>query len=100
MPVSMIFENMLAHDMFSTFFRGFFIASTCVVILMTMFSREVIYPKKGEFYAILLTVCVGMDLVAMSQDLVIIYLSLETMSLGSYMLAGFPPGREIGRRRR
>ncbi len=95
MPVSMIFENMLAHDMFSTFFRGFFIASTCVVILMTMFSREVIYLKKGEFYAILLTVCVGMDLVAMSQDLVIIYLSLETMSLGSYMLAGF--SRRVGK---
>lgn len=92
---AMLFEGMISHDMFSAFFRGFFIASTGVVIVMSMLSREVLYLKKGEFYSILLTICVGMCLVAASQNLVIAYLALETMSIGSYLLAGF--SRKIGK---
>lgn len=91
----MLFEGMIAHDMFATFFKGFFIASTAVVILMSMYSKEVLYMKKGEYYSILLTICIGMCLVASSQNLVIAYLALETMSIGSYILAGF--SRKIGK---
>ncbi|MBZ0258132.1 NADH-quinone oxidoreductase subunit N, partial [bacterium] len=40
-------------------------------------------------------VCLGMCLVASSRDLLMIYLSLELMSLGSYVLAGF--SRNIGK---
>ncbi|MFB3786971.1 MAG: NADH-quinone oxidoreductase subunit N [bacterium] len=94
-PPVFLFEGMLAHDMFSAFFRGFFLLATAIVILMTLFSREVIYLKKGEFYAILLPVTIGMCLVSASADLVIFYLSLELLSIGSYLLAGF--SRTVGR---
>jgi NADH-quinone oxidoreductase subunit N len=90
-----LFEGMICHDLFSVFFRGFFIISTVIVILMTMLSREVIQLKKCEFYAILLSICIGMCLVASSQDMLMIYLALELMSLGSYILVGF--SRKIGK---
>ncbi|MEW6233784.1 MAG: NADH-quinone oxidoreductase subunit N [Candidatus Omnitrophota bacterium] len=86
---SPLFMGMIAHDMFSAFFRGFFLLSTLVVIVMTIYSHEVLYLKKGEFYAILLSVCIGMCLVAAAQDLVMMYLALELMSIGSYILSGF-----------
>lgn len=91
----LLFQGMLAHDMFALFFRGFFLISTVVVILMTMFSREVFALRKSEYYAILLSVCVGMCLVSASQDMLMIYLSLELMSLGSYILVGF--ARKVGK---
>ncbi len=94
-PATMLFDGMIAHDMFSAFFRGFFIFSTIIVTLMTMYSTEVIHLKKGEFYSILLSICIGMCLVASSQNLVMAYLALELMSIGSYVLAGF--SKKIGR---
>ncbi len=92
---ALLFQGMLAHDMFSVFFRGFFLLSTGIVIYMSMFTTEVISLKKGEYYTILLSVTIGMCLVAAAQNLIMIYLALELMSLGSYVLAGF--SRTIGR---
>ncbi|MGC9327908.1 MAG: NADH-quinone oxidoreductase subunit N, partial [Candidatus Hinthialibacter sp.] len=90
-----LFEGMLAHDMFSAFFRGFFLFCTGVIIYISMFTSEVISLKKGEYYAILLSTTIGMCVAASSYNLVVIYLALELMSLGSYVLAGF--SRRIGR---
>jgi len=94
-PATVLFNGMIAHDPFSAFFRGFFLLSTLVVTLVSMFSKEIITLKKGEFYAILLSICIGMCLVASSQDLVMVYLALELMSIGSYVLSGF--SRQIGK---
>ncbi len=95
MEPALLFQGMIARDMFSAFFKGFFLLTTAVVVLMTMYSREVVYLKKGEFHSILLSVCVGMCLVASARDLIMIYLALELMSIGSYLLAGFAskPGK-------
>jgi NADH-quinone oxidoreductase subunit N len=90
-----LFMGMIAHDYFGLFFRGFFILCTIIVIYMTMFSREIVYSQKGEYHAILLSIAVGMCLVATSRNLVMIYLAVELMSLGSYLLAGF--SRTIGK---
>ncbi|MDP8245872.1 MAG: NADH-quinone oxidoreductase subunit N [Candidatus Hinthialibacter antarcticus] len=90
-----LFMGMLAHDTFALFFKAFFIVCTGAVTAMAIMSREVSQSKKSEFYAILLAVCIGMCLVASSRDLLMIYLALELMSLGSYVLAGF--SRNIGK---
>lgn len=90
-----LFQGMLAHDMFSAFFRGFFLLCTAVIIYMSMFTTEVISRKKGEYYTILLSATIGMCLVASSHNLVMFYLALELMSIASYVLAGF--ARTIGR---
>ncbi len=44
----------------------------------------------GEFFTLLvLTVALGMNLMAMSHNLLMIYLSLELVSVISFVLAGF-----------
>ncbi|MBI1389576.1 MAG: NADH-quinone oxidoreductase subunit NuoN [bacterium] len=94
LPSTPLFNGILIHDPFGAFFKGFFIFCTGVTTAMVIVSREVARFKKGEFCVIILCVCIGMCLVAASRDLLMIYLSLELMSLGSYVMAGF--SRKIG----
>ena len=44
---------------------------------------------KGEYYALLIAVTFGMFLMVSSTNLLMIFISLETVSLTSYILAGF-----------
>ena len=84
-----LFVGMIAHDNFAVFFKGFFILCTFIIVLVSIYSSELSYLRRGEYYTILITVCLGMCLVASSTNLVMIYLALELMSIGSYVLAGF-----------
>jgi NADH-quinone oxidoreductase subunit N len=45
--------------------------------------------RQGEFYALLLVATLGMNLMASSADLVMLYLAIETTSLPLYVMAGF-----------
>ncbi|MCB9770651.1 MAG: NADH-quinone oxidoreductase subunit N [Candidatus Omnitrophica bacterium] len=84
-----IFFGMLAIDGLSKFFKIFFVLSTLVVVLMTEVGREVPDFRKPEFYSILLGVLIGAFLAASATDLLMMYLAIELLSLGSYVLAGF-----------
>ncbi|HPO08406.1 MAG TPA: proton-conducting transporter membrane subunit, partial [bacterium] len=88
-PAVSLFEGMIAHDPFAVFFKGFFILCTFVVALLSIYSLELFYYRKSEYLAILLAICLGMCLVASSTNLIMLYLSIELMSIGSYLLAGF-----------
>ena len=46
----------------------------------------------GEFYALLMAMMLGMFLMASATDLLMVYLSIELVSLCSYVLAGFKKG--------
>lgn len=43
----------------------------------------------GEFYALILLTAVGMLMLVMAGDLLVLFIGIETMSLGVYVLAGF-----------
>ena len=45
--------------------------------------------KRGEFYPLLLFSVVGMMIMAMAKDLIVVFLSLELLSIPLYVLAGF-----------
>src|SRR5882762_2119719 len=45
--------------------------------------------ESGEFYILVLFAAVGMVIMASANDLIVIFLGLETMSLSLYVLAGF-----------
>ncbi len=88
-PQTTLFEGMIALDPFSAFFKGFFILTTLIILIVSIYSSEIAYFRRSEYFAILIAVCLGMCLVASSTNLVMLYLSLELMSIGSYLLAGF-----------
>lgn len=88
-PATSLFEGMIAHDNFGVFFKGLFILCTLIIVVVSIYSSELFYFRKGEYYTILVTVCLGMCLVASSTNLIMIYLAIELMSIGSYVLSGF-----------
>jgi len=91
-PYGPQFAGMVVLDRFSLFFKLLVAVATAVAILLSWRSDEV--PSRGapEFMALLLGTTVGMYTLASSHDVVMLYLSLELVSLTSYVLAGYRRG--------
>lgn len=87
-PIS-LFLGMIRLDTFSSFFKILLLLATAATILFSLRSEELDARLKGEYYALLLAITLGMFLMASSTNLLMIFISLETVSLTSYILAGF-----------
>ena len=87
-PIS-LFLGMIRLDTFSSFFKVLLLLATAATILFSLRSEELDARLKGEYYALLLAITLGMFLMASSTNLLMIFISLETVSLTSYILAGF-----------
>ena len=87
-PIS-LFLGMVRLDEFSSFFKVLLLLATAATILFSLRSDELDARLKGEYYALLLAITLGMFLMASSTNLLMIFISLETVSLTSYILAGF-----------
>ena len=87
-PGSM-FYGMIALDPMAVFFKAFLVLASLLVVLAAPGSKEFSRSNLGEFYALLLGVTLGMMLLASSTDLLMFFLSLEMVSLGSYIMVGY-----------
>ncbi|MCL5966921.1 MAG: NADH-quinone oxidoreductase subunit N [Deltaproteobacteria bacterium] len=88
-----LFEGMIAFDNFALFFKVLTAVATLFVIFMSMDSAELEGRSQGEYYIFLLTVLLGMFLLAAATDIVMLYIALELVSIPSYLLAGYLKGR-------
>ncbi len=89
-----LFGGLMAKDPLGDFFKLLFIATTALVGVAAMRSKDAIDYTDGdhesaEFYALALTTTLGMFLMATSTDLLTAFLSLEMVSIMSYILSGF-----------
>ncbi|MBL7127626.1 MAG: NADH-quinone oxidoreductase subunit N [Ignavibacteria bacterium] len=85
-----LFCDMIVIDPYSLFFKYLFIVSTIFVIIFAESSKEI---KKSvhtnEHVTLILALTLGAFLMASSINLLMMYLSLETVSIASYILAGY-----------
>lgn len=83
--------GMVAIDPFSSYFKLVIIIASIIVVFFSMSSKEIkaIDKRSGEYYALMFGMVLGMMLMVSAVDLVLIYLSVELLSLASYVLAGF-----------
>ncbi|MFH1680653.1 MAG: NADH-quinone oxidoreductase subunit N [Candidatus Eisenbacteria bacterium] len=88
----LLFEGAIAWDPFSVFFRCFFLAVTAAILLIAHPYRPLVCLHYGEFVSLVIGTAFGMILLASSTNLLLVYLALETVSLPSYILAGFLRG--------
>jgi NADH-quinone oxidoreductase subunit N len=88
-PAGTLFFGMVAHDQLAVFFKGFLILTSFLVLMAAPGSKELSRHNLGEFYALLLSVTLGMMLLAASTDLVMLFLSLEMVSVTSYVMVGY-----------
>src|SRR5271168_1737043 len=83
-----LFHRMLVLDSFAVFFRALIALAGVVAVWMSIGSVEVRSVQEGEYYTVLLASTLGMFLMATSANLLMAYLSLEFVSLTSYILTG------------
>jgi NADH-quinone oxidoreductase subunit N len=86
-----LFHRMIILDNFSLFFKVISLIATILVIWMSLGSQEIRQVYQGEYYALLLTCALGMFFMASASNLLTAYLSLELVSLTSYVVTGFLP---------
>ena len=93
-----LFYGLLAFDRFSNLFRIIFAFVTITIIIFSLPSKgpgpdgELEGPVRrdlGEFFMLLIVLTLGMNMMASSRNLLMIYLSLELVSVISFVMAGF-----------
>src|SRR6185503_6226807 len=89
-PPSWLFGRMVVLDAFAVFFKILLGLSLVAAVVMSLGSGEVAgRPNEGEYYTLLVASGLGMLLMASAGNLLMAYLSLEFVSLTSYVLTGF-----------
>ncbi|HEY4722535.1 MAG TPA: proton-conducting transporter membrane subunit, partial [Anaerolineae bacterium] len=84
---ALIFGGTLRNDLASFLFRIIFMFSGAITALISLDVEGL--GRKGEYYAILVGCVIGMNFMASAADLIMLYLAIETASIGLYVLAGF-----------
>ncbi len=85
-------NGMIAHDGLRVGFAFVFLFVTAITILISTVWIEREDVPAGEYHALLLFATFGMMLMSAGNDLVIIFLGLETLSLATYVMAGLRRG--------
>src|SRR5712691_3929467 len=80
------FGGMITLDGYSQFFKVLIAATLALAALLSVRSLDGI--PRGEYHALLLLAATGMMLAVAALDLLPLYLSLELMTLCSYILVG------------
>jgi len=83
--------GMVIIDPFGNFFKLLMAVATIIIILFSVLSNEIKdgIDRQGEYYALMSGMILGMFFMVSSADLILIYISVELVSLASYVLAGF-----------
>ncbi len=84
-----MFSGLFTIDHLTTSFGLLVCMVGAIVVLMTVGYEHHLGRNRGEFYAILLTAVVSVMLLAGSTDLIMLFVSLETLSICCVVLAGF-----------
>lgn len=83
------FEGMFVADAYSIFFKLLFMLTLFLAVLLAIGSRTVREEYATEYYCLLMLASIGMMFMASANDLIILYVGLELMSLSVYVLTGF-----------
>ncbi|HKI79170.1 MAG TPA: NADH-quinone oxidoreductase subunit N [Ignavibacteriaceae bacterium] len=85
------YKGLMVVDPFGAFFKIIVVFSSVLIILFSISNKELdeASNRMGEYYALIFGMILGMFFMVSSADLILIYVSVELLSLSSYVLAGF-----------
>jgi NADH-quinone oxidoreductase subunit N len=90
------FGGSFVVDNYALLFKGLFLGSLLLVLLMSQRYVDAGTAYQGEFYFLVLSSFVGMLLMPSSRDLLMLFLSLEIVSATGFIAAGFRKGDARG----
>ena len=85
-------NGMIVHDNLRLGFSVVFLLVTALTILISTVWVEREDVPVGEYHALLMFATFGMMLMAAGNDLVVMFLGLETLSIATYVMAGLRRG--------
>ena len=88
--------GVIVLDNFAVFFNVAICAIGVLTVLVSTGSADRDQLPLGEYYALILFSVAGMMLMGSTNDLLVIFIALEIMSLGVYVLTGIKRTSEIG----
>jgi NADH-quinone oxidoreductase subunit N len=83
-----LFSGILKQDSFSDFLRLLFLVSGICTVAMTLI-RGKRQQYLAEYYALIFSIVLGANLLVMSENLLAVYISIELISISSYILTAF-----------
>lgn len=83
------YSNLWIVDDYSVFFSFMFLLIAAITVLMSIDFLRRENMNHAEFYALLLFATAGMLMMAASNELMMVFLGLEILSIATYVLAGF-----------
>jgi NADH-quinone oxidoreductase subunit N len=85
-----LFAGLIRCDQYSSYFKILIDAGGILTVLMSLRSKDISSEKfNSEFYALLISAVLGAHLLVMSTNLIMIFISLELVSISAYVLAGY-----------
>jgi len=82
-------QEMLVVDAFSLFFKGLFLLTGLLVIIMTRESGLALNESPGPFYLLLFTALLGALVLASVNDLLMLFIGLELLTFSLYIMAAY-----------
>ncbi|OUW63105.1 MAG: hypothetical protein CBD58_00645 [bacterium TMED198] len=83
-----LFEGMIVNDSFSYFFKCIFLVSAFMIILLSSNTEKIKNVNNSEYNMMLIIITIGLFLMCSANNLVIVYIGVELVSLPSYILSG------------
>src|SRR5438445_4337299 len=84
-----MFGGAYVVDNYALVMKALFLAAGYITVLLSVNYIEEGDYDQGEYYTLLLTALLGMTVMASARDLVTIFVALETLSIPTYLLAGW-----------
>ena len=88
-PPTTLFLDMIVIDPFSSFMKIIIILSTLLVIVASWVNDELEKYRKGEYFTIMGIMVMGLFLMTSSIDIIMLYISIEVVSIMSFVLAAY-----------
>lgn len=85
----LITKGIISFNGISYFFDLIFLLSAILTLLSSRDYQKAKYIELNEFYSLILFSVLGMMIISHSNNLLTLFLGIETMSLSFYVLAGF-----------
>ncbi len=83
------FGGLLRIDRFSLLFNALIFLAAFLSVFLSRAYMERFGSALSEYYAMILMVVMGMSIIAMSNDLIVLFLGVELLSIPLYVLAAF-----------
>ena len=88
-PPTTLFLDMIVIDPFSSYMKIIIIISTLLIIIASWANDELSKYRKGEYFTLIGIMVVGLFLMTSSIDIIMLYVSIEVVSIMSFVLAGY-----------